>query len=68
MIKEANSDEDRRMVAGVFYNRLRADTLLGSDVTYQYIADVTGQPRSSDIDSPYNTRKYRGLPPGQSVQ
>lgn len=64
VIKEANSTEDRRMVAGVFYNRLRANTLLGSDVTYQYIADVTGQPRSADIDSPYNTRKYRGLPPG----
>lgn len=64
VIKEANSTDDRKMVAGVFYNRLAIGMMLGSDVTYQYIADITGQPRSPLIDSPYNTRKYTGLPPG----
>jgi UPF0755 protein len=37
---------------------------LGSDVTYQYIADKTGIPRDPGIDSPYNTRRFIGLPPG----
>jgi UPF0755 protein len=37
---------------------------LGSDVTYQYIADKTGVARDPDMDSPYNTRRFVGLPPG----
>ena len=37
---------------------------LGSDVTYQYIADKTGVARDPNLDSPYNTRRYAGLPPG----
>ena len=37
---------------------------LGSDVTYQYIADKTGVTRDPNLDSPYNTRRYAGLPPG----
>ena len=37
---------------------------LGSDVTYQYIAEKTGQPRDPNLDSPYNTRKVTGLTPG----
>lgn len=61
--KEGSGDAQKTM-AGVFYNRLRSGIPLGSDVTYQYIADITGQERSADIDSPYNTRKYGGLPPG----
>lgn len=62
--KEASNPESQKMVAGVFLNRLKANIALGSDVTYQYIADITGQERSAFIDSPYNTRKYPGLPPG----
>jgi UPF0755 protein len=37
---------------------------LGSDPTYQYAADKMGVPRSTTLDSPYNTRRYPGLPPG----
>jgi len=37
---------------------------LGSDVTYQYIADKLGLVRDPKLDNPYNTRKYAGLPPG----
>ncbi len=62
--KEASGPESQKTIAGVFLNRLRGGISLGSDVTYQYIADITGQARSADIDSPYNTRKYPGLPPG----
>lgn len=56
--------EDQRLVAGVFYNRLRSGISLGSDVTYQYIADKLGVPRDTNLDNPYNTRRYPGLPPG----
>lgn len=64
VVKEASNSEDRRQIAGVFFNRLRSNISLGSDPTYQYIADITGQARSPFIDSPYNTRKFVGLPPG----
>jgi UPF0755 protein len=62
--QEASSAADRQMVAGVFLNRLAIGMALGSDVTYHYAADVTGQEATPFIDSPYNTRKYTGLPPG----
>lgn len=51
-------------IAQVFYSRLAANMPLGSDVTYQYIADKTGVARDPNLDSPYNTRIHAGLPPG----
>jgi len=62
--REANSASDQKQVAQVFYSRLDLDMPLGSDVTYQYIADKTGVARNPDLDSPYNTRRFAGLPPG----
>ena len=62
--REVATPEDAAQVAQVFELRLKMDMQLGSDVTYQYIADKTGQERSVDLDSPYNTRRYAGLPPG----
>jgi UPF0755 protein len=56
--------EDQKIVAGIFYNRLRIGMMLGSDVTYQYIADKLGVPRDISLDNPYNTRRFAGLPPG----
>ena len=56
--------EDQRQIASVFFNRLAADMTLGSDVTYHYAADAMGVERDVNLDSPYNTRKYKGLPPG----
>jgi UPF0755 protein len=56
--------QDQRQVAQVFYSRLNSGMALGSDVTYQYIADKTGAARDPNLDSPYNTRRYTGLPPG----
>ncbi|UTX51561.1 endolytic transglycosylase MltG [Candidatus Saccharibacteria bacterium TM7i] len=55
---------DEPQIAQVFYKRLAEKMPLGSDVTYQYIADKMGVPRDINIDSPYNTRRYAGLPPG----
>jgi UPF0755 protein len=62
--REANTSSDQAQVAQVFYSRLSAGMMLGSDVTYQYIADKTGVARDPNIDSPYNTRRFTGLPPG----
>lgn len=62
--REANTAADQKQVAQVFYKRLQLGMPLGSDVTYQYIADKTGVARDPNLDSPYNTRRFTGLPPG----
>lgn len=65
--REALYEEDRYMISDVFLKRLDKGMGLQSDATVNY---VTGKknPRPSyadlQIDSPYNTYKYRGLPPG----
>lgn len=55
---------DEAQIAQVFFSRLAIGMALGSDVTYQYIADKLGVARDPGLDSPYNTRRYTGLPPG----
>ena len=59
--------EERRIVAGIFLNRLARGMALESDATISYITGRRGARATFDeikIDSPYNTYKYRGLPPG----
>ena len=62
--REVATADDAAQVAQVFKTRYDMGMNLGSDVTYQYIADKTGVARSTDLDSPYNTRRYPGLTPG----
>lgn len=62
--KEVIITEDKRVVAQIFLKRLREGISLGSDVTYIYAAAVFGGIESPELDNPYNTRMYRGLPPG----
>lgn len=62
--REANTPEDQKTVAQVFYSRIKEGMTLGSDVTYQYIADKTGVARDPEMISPYNTRNILGLTPG----
>lgn len=62
--KEVILPEDKRVVAQIFLKRLREGISLGSDVTYIYAAAVFGGVESPELDNPYNTRKYTGLPPG----
>ncbi|HEY1064112.1 MAG TPA: endolytic transglycosylase MltG [Candidatus Saccharimonadales bacterium] len=62
--REVSKQEDRRMVAQVFYSRLQQGISLGSDPTAFYGAVLAGKTPSVKYDSPYNTRLYRGLPPG----
>lgn len=65
--RESLFDEDRPKIAGVFMNRLEANMLLQSDITVNYAWDRTGVDvlyKHLEIDSPYNTYKYDGLPIG----
>jgi len=64
---EAILDEERPIIASVYYNRLNRGMRLQADPTIQFI--IKGPPRrlllkDLEIDSPYNTYKYKGLPPG----
>ncbi len=64
--REAKFDEDRPKIAQVIYNRLGAQPQipLQIDASLFYAQDPTltfGQIK--DLDTPYNTYKYRGLPP-----
>lgn len=62
--REVNIAADRPIVAQIFLKRFRAHMPLGSDVTVQYAADLAGVSFNLDLNSPYNTRKFPGLPPG----
>lgn len=64
--KEAVLDEDRPIIASVFYNRIKIGMPLQSDATIQYIFEERKKSITYEdlkIDSPYNTYKVNGLPP-----
>jgi UPF0755 protein len=65
--KEARLPEERPVIAAVYVNRLKAGMLLQADPTVQYalgkhVARVMY--KDLEIDSPYNTYRHVGLPPG----
>lgn len=62
--QESGNPTDNPAIAQVFLKRLKRNMALGSDVTFFYAAAVTGQKPSPELDSPYNTRIHKGLPPG----
>lgn len=65
--REAREDEERPLVASVIYNRIAADMLLQIDATIQYAQGYIKEGllySDLEIDSPYNSYKYKGLPPG----
>ena len=64
---EAVHNDEMPIISSVYHNRLNNNMLLQADPTIQYI--IPGKPRrlynkDLDADSPYNTYKYKGLPPG----
>lgn len=61
---EVPTYQEQRTVAQVFLRRLAEDMVLGSDVSFVYAAKLLGVPASPSVDSPYNTRIVKGLPPG----
>ena len=65
--KEARLPEERARVAAVIYNRLAKDMSLGIDATVRYALKKWTDPLTKsdlEVDSPYNTRRNKGLPPG----
>lgn len=84
--RETKTDEERPIVAGIFYKRIEAGVALQVDATVQYaIANIKCLPRDEvlqgqksicdnwwpqitradlEINSPYNTYKFTGIPPG----
>lgn len=67
---EASSDEDMRLVAGVFRNRLDIGMKLQSSVTICYALydfdswEECESAANNQLDNPYNTYVHLGLPPG----
>ncbi len=65
--KETSHPEERTLVASVFHNRLNRGMRLQSDPTVTYgVIDFSGRIRRKDLerDTPYNTYRIAGLPPG----
>ena len=68
--RETPEADERPLVAGVFYNRLRIGNPLQCDPTVQYAMELEGHPEKNvhpqdlRFDSPYNTYLHPGLPPG----
>ncbi|MGW6200167.1 endolytic transglycosylase MltG [Kribbella sp. NPDC055110] len=64
---ETNRSEDYAKVARVIYNRLAAGMRLQMDSTIHYVVGKDGgvftTPEQRENPSPYNTYKYKGLPP-----
>jgi UPF0755 protein len=65
--REAYKTEEFPLVSAVFHNRLKRDMPLQCDPTILYVLPPLHRPIMPEdlkIDSPYNTYKYYGLPPG----
>ena len=65
--KEAHTSDDRRVISGILWERLKIGMPLQVDATFLYINGKNTYDLSVDdlaIDSPYNTYKYAGLPIG----
>lgn len=64
--REATYKEELPLMASVYYNRIKKKIKLQADPTIQYILKNPKKKltlKDLEIDSPYNTYKYRGLPP-----
>lgn len=64
--KEVNTAEDMAKVSAVIYNRLKKKMPLQVDATVRYALDKWTDPLTADdlkVDSPFNTRVLKGLPP-----
>ena len=65
--KEAKVDSERPIISSVYHNRLKIGMKLDADPTVRYALGDPARPlyrADLSVDSPYNTYKYGGLPPG----
>jgi len=69
---EAKLSSERPIIASVIFNRIQKGMTLSMDSTIVYASKLIGKWKNNgiiyqsdlDLKSPYNTRKYKGLPPG----
>ncbi|RPI03805.1 MAG: endolytic transglycosylase MltG [Ignavibacteriae bacterium] len=63
---ESSVSEERPVIAGVYWNRLKKRMRLEADPTVQYALGERKKMNHQDldVDSPYNTYRHYGLPPG----
>lgn len=72
MIEKETDGSDQKTISSVIYNRLKNTTgetagFLNIDASIQYVlpaGQVVTQADYQGVDSPYNTYRYKGLPPG----
>ncbi len=67
MIEKEAKTNDFSKVSAIFHNRLKQNMTLGSDVTIKYVSGVKRMSLTNEdlnVDSPYNTYRYKGLPLG----
>jgi len=63
--KEVKTIKDKKIVSGILYKRLEENMPLQVDATIGYVMEKNKLSLADlKIDSPYNTYKYKGLPPG----
>lgn len=64
--REAMVKSEKPIMASVFYNRMKKGMTLSSDATVNFVFDYSKKRiyyKDLKVDSPYNTYKYKGLPP-----
>lgn len=64
--REAMVKSEKPVMASVFYNRLKRGMTLSSDATVNFVYNYSKKRiyyKDLKVDSPYNTYKYKGLPP-----
>ena len=65
--KEANGPEDRAIISGILWKRISIDMPLQVDAPFLFLLNKESSEltlKDLAMDSPYNTYKYKGLPPG----
>jgi len=62
--QEISDPELQKQIAQVYLKRLQDDIRLDADPTFRYASELAGVRDDLFIDSPYNTRRVKGLPPG----
>lgn len=65
--KESRKNSEKNIISGILWKRLEESIPLGVDATVRYAVDKWTEPLTIadlETDSKYNTRKFKGLPPG----
>ena len=65
--KEANGEEDRAVISGILWKRIAQGMPMQVDAPFLFLLNKQSSEltiKDLAIDSPYNTYKYKGLPPG----